>query len=145
MGHLVKEIVIHAPIEQVWDFITRTSRLPEWAAEEVHHASADLMVVGTRWVEKMHIAGAPLETTWQIHELRAPHRLEFLGTSTGGGKARGVHTLRTHPDGTHMTTEVEYLLPGSVLGRMLDKLLMERKTEADIEMMLQKAKAQLEG
>ena len=44
-----------------------------------------------------------------------------------------------------MTTEVEYTLPGPVLGRMLDKLVMERRTDADIEEILHKAKARLEG
>jgi uncharacterized protein YndB with AHSA1/START domain len=145
MGHLVKTTIIRAPIEQVWDFITHTSRLAEWAAEQVREASADAMTVGTSWVETMHIAGAPLETTWRIQDMQPPRRLEFVGTSTGGGKARGVHTLTPHPAGTQMTTEVEYTLPGSVLGRMLDKLVMERRTEADIEAMLRKARARLEG
>ena len=44
-----------------------------------------------------------------------------------------------------MTTEVEYTLPGSVLGRVLDKLVMERKTEGDINEMLRKAKERLES
>ena len=144
MGHLVKTAIIRAPVAQVWDFITHTSHLTEWAAEEVREASADAMTVGTSWVETIRIAGAPLETTWRIHDIQPPRRLEFLGTSTGGGKARGIHTLTPHPDGTQMTTEVEYTLPGSVLGRMLDKLVMERRTESDIEEMLHKAKSRLE-
>jgi ligand-binding SRPBCC domain-containing protein len=144
MGRFVKTVVIHAPIEQVWDLITHTSRLTEWAAEEVAAASTDEMVVGTRWTEKMHIAGAPLETTWQIEQNEPPRKLVFVGTSTGGGKARGQHTLAAHPDGTQMTTEVEYSLPGAVLGRVLDKLVMERRTEGDIAEMLRKAKERLE-
>jgi len=47
-------------------------RVAEWAAEEVKDASADRMEVGTSWTEKMHIAGAPLETTWRIHTSRPP-------------------------------------------------------------------------
>jgi ligand-binding SRPBCC domain-containing protein len=145
MGHFVKTVVIHAPIEQVWELIAHTSRLTEWAAEEVAGASADEMIVGTRWTEKMHIAGAPLETAWRIEESVPQRKLVFAGTSTGGGKARGQHTLAPHPDGTQMTTEVEYTLPGSVLGRVLDKLMMERKTEGDINEMLRKAKERLES
>src|SRR5215212_968934 len=90
MGHLVKTVVIRAPVAQVWEFITHTSRLTEWAAEEVRDATADAMTVGTSWVEKLHIAGAPLETTWRIQEMQPPQRMEFTGVSTGGGKARGV-------------------------------------------------------
>src|SRR4051812_34460439 len=111
MGHFVKTVVIHAPVAQVWDFITHTSRLTEWAAEAVEAASADAMVIGTTWTEKMHVAGAPLETTWRIQEHDPEHKLVFVGTSTGGGKARGQHTLAPHGDGTQMTTEVEYSLP----------------------------------
>ncbi len=144
MGHFVKTVVIHAPVAQVWDFITHTSRLTEWAAEAVAEASADAMVIGTTWTEKMHVAGAPLETTWRIAEQDPERKLVFVGTSTGGGKARGQHTLAPHADGTEMTTEVEYSLPGSVFGRMLDKLVMERKTEGDIAEMLRKAKERLE-
>jgi ligand-binding SRPBCC domain-containing protein len=145
MGHFVKTVVIRAPVAQVWDFITHTSRLTEWAAEEVEAASADEMVVGTSWTEKMHIAGAPLETTWRIEQNEPLRKLVFAGISTGGGKARGQHTLAPHADGTQMTTEVEYSLPGSVIGRVLDRLLMERKTEGDITEMLRKAKERLES
>ena len=145
MGHFVKTVIIRAPVAQVWDFITHTSRLTEWAAEAVEAASADAMVVGTTWTEKMHVAGAPLETTWRIAEQDAERKLVFIGTSTGGGKARGQHTLAPHADGTEMTTEVEYSLPGSVFGRVLDKLVMERKTEGDIAEMLRKAKERLEA
>lgn len=145
MGHFVKTIVIRAPVEQVWDLITHTSRLTEWAAEEVAAASTDAMVLGTSWTEKMHIAGAPLETAWRIEQIDPLRKLVFVGTSTGGGKARGQHTLAAHADGTQMTTEVEYSLPGSVIGRMLDKLVMERKTEGDIAEMLRKAKERLES
>lgn len=144
MGHLVRSTIINAPLERVWQFITRTSRLTEWAADEIRDASADEMVVGTTWTERLQIAGAPLETTWRIHAVRPPHELEFAGVSTGGGKAHGHHTLSLHSDGTLMTTEVEYSLPGALLGRMVDKLLMERKTESDIEGMLARAKTQLE-
>jgi len=145
MSHVRETINIAAPIEQVWEFITHTSKLTEWAAEEIEEASSDAMAVGTNWTEKMPIAGSHLEVTWRIHEAEAPNRLVFVGAASGGGKARGTHSLEAVPGGTQMTTEIEFTLPGGIFCQIADKLIMERRTERDVQDMLGKAKAAIEG
>lgn len=145
MSHVRETITIAAPIEQVWEFVTHTSKLTQWAADEIEAATADKMVVGTEWTEKMHLAGSVLEVTWRIHEAEPPRRLVYVGAAPGGGKARGTHTLEEVPGGTQFTAEIEYTLPGGIFGQIADKLIVERRTERDIDDMLSKAKATIEA
>lgn len=144
MSHIQETVTIAAPMQQVWDFITHTSNLTRWAAEEIEEATGDAMEVGTAWTEKLPVAGRSLDVTWRIHEVDAPTRLAFAGATPGGGKARGSHTLRDAPGGTEMTTEIEFTLPGGVFGQVADKLILERRTERDVQDMLSKAKAAIE-
>ncbi len=144
MAHIRETINIAAPVAQVWDFITHTANLDRWAAEAIAEATSDAMEVGTAWTEKLHVAGRSLDVTWRIHEVATPHKLTFVGATPGGGKARGSHTLADMPGGTEMTTELEYTLPGGVFGQVADRLILERRTERDVQDMLGKAKAAIE-
>ncbi|HMA35190.1 MAG TPA: SRPBCC family protein [Chloroflexia bacterium] len=145
MAHVQETITIAAPIAAVWDFITHTSKLTRWAADEIEEATADAMELGTEWTEKLAVAGRSLDVTWRIHEIQPPHKLAYAGATPGGGKARGTHTLQEVPGGTQMTTEIDYTLPGGIFGQVADRLVMERRTERDIQDMLGKAKAALEA
>ncbi|HUS14737.1 MAG TPA: SRPBCC family protein [Chloroflexia bacterium] len=145
MAHLREMITIAAPIGTVWEFITHTSRLTAWAAEAIEEATGDAMAVGTAWTEKLHVAGRVLDVTWRIHEMQAPTQLAYVGATPGGGSAQGSHTLEEVPGGTQMTTEIEYTLPGGVFGEVADRLVLARRTERDIQDMLGKAKAAIEG
>ncbi|MDQ2807828.1 MAG: SRPBCC family protein [Chloroflexota bacterium] len=145
MAHITETINIAAPVAQVWDFITHTANLPQWAADAIEEATGDAMEVGTAWTEKLHVAGRALDVTWRIHEADAPHKLTFVGATPGGGTARGSHLLAEAPGGTEMTTELEYTLPGGVFGEIADRLILERRTARDVQDMLGKAKAAIEG
>jgi uncharacterized protein YndB with AHSA1/START domain len=145
LAHVRASTTIAAPIEQVWEFLTHTSNLPRWAAEEIEEATSDKMELGTAWTEKLRLAGRTLDVTWRIHEMTPPHRLAYVGAAPGGGKARGTHLLEPAPGGTQLTIEVEFTLPGGIFGQVADKLIMERRTGRDVQDMLGKAKAAVEA
>ena len=56
-----------------------------------------------------------------------------------------IFTFAPKNNGTHLTIEVDYELPGSILGKLLNKLVVEERNERDLEVGLQNLKAMAEA
>jgi Polyketide cyclase / dehydrase and lipid transport. len=55
--------------------------------------------------------------------------MEVAGTTPGGGKARYTVRNEAAGNGTDGTFEMEYELPGGLIGDLANKLFMERALE----------------
>jgi len=65
--------------------------------------------------------------------------------SIGGMKNEGRWAFAPTAKGTEVTFSMDYELPASYLGKVLDKLFMERENRKDIGDSLKKLKEVLEG
>jgi uncharacterized protein YndB with AHSA1/START domain len=95
---IVRELVLPAPPEEVWEALTDPERLEEWFANEVERDGDDFVY---RWGD-----GEVRRAT--IEEADEPRRLGFRwADEDGGDESRVVFELEEADDGTRLTITEE--------------------------------------
>jgi uncharacterized protein YndB with AHSA1/START domain len=132
MGHIKLSIPIDAPVDKVTEIATDPHRWASWwvdlgAAEKVEGDGEAGTVVQHSYL----MAGVPFPVTTRVVESRV--------TDTGGkhvriefeGPLNGWQTWDYEPQaaGTLVTAEIEYNVPGKALGKIADRVLVERLEE----------------
>ena len=147
MTRIEKSIEIKAPPEKVWEMLA-LDRCPEWMDDlksseyitEVH-TPEDRYKVGTsaHWkkVKKE-------EHDMEIMESLENEKIVFRTSPIQGVIMTGTFTLKPTEAGTEMAYIVDYEMPWSIFGKILDKLLVRRTLEKDIEGESKKLKSILE-
>ena len=135
MGHVLQTGRIDASPDRAFALAVDAARIPEWNSSVVDakEITGSLDQVGSSYVSVLKLGGRPLESRWEVTRVERPRLLEFTGTAPGGGKA--ASTIRFEPagEGTDITFEVEYELPGGFVGSMANKLFVERAIERDVK------------
>jgi uncharacterized membrane protein len=68
------------------------------------------------------------------HEVLEMRENEYLKVKTISGIDSTFEFIFTPADtGSQLTIRVDYRLPGSIIGQLLNKLVIEQKNEADLE------------
>ncbi|NDJ63011.1 MAG: SRPBCC family protein [Chloroflexi bacterium] len=146
MPQVERSIEIAAPPTTVFGFIAnQPERQPEWwtafdQQERVTPAPTTLGSV-SRYVYNM--LGIKIKGE---HEVKAIAENEhLLVTTTSGIESTFEFTFRPSGEHTHLTVRVDYTLPGSVLGQLLNRLTIEQRNERDLETALNNLKSILEN
>jgi len=134
MGHVREKLHISAPIEVCWDLGSDANRILEWQVGvlEVKGITGRLDRVGASYSPVLSIAGRKIDSRWEVTKVDKPRLVELTGTAPGGGKAKSSTWLEPSGDGTDLTFEIDYDLPGGVVSDIADKLFMERAVERQI-------------
>jgi hypothetical protein len=127
---VTEQAVVDAPVERVWEVISRTDRYAEWVAGAIevtdHHGVA---TVGRTYAERNRTLG-PLRTdsVWTVREIEPFKRRVDTGTGfaplqdiTNTFEFRPVHSA----DGrevTEMLYQVEYTIGLGPVGLLLDSI-----------------------
>lgn len=134
MGHVHIEHHIDAPIEHVWDLAMQTERIPEWNPyQEIHDLDGSFEKVGSTFEGTIKVLGRTIEGRGTIAEVEKPHLLHMKVTTVGGEKSDYVYRYETAGSGMLCVMDVEYELPGGLLGGMLDRLFVERSIEREMK------------
>jgi len=145
MAHVEESIVINAPMEKVFARIEDNESYPDWWPNmiEQKRQTPGPLAVGSRSTYKYNMMGAKIEGEVILEIYEPPRRL--VARTTGG--AAGTFNWRCAPEGagTHLSVVVDYTLPGSFLGQIADKLVVEKRNKADFEEGLKKLKELIEG
>jgi coenzyme Q-binding protein COQ10 len=129
MGHLQNSLHIDAPVNKVWDFVDDPHN---WPTFMVGMSGPDKITgdggVGTQYEFTMVIAGLHMHQTWRYAEKRRDPDGGGFGRGDIDGTASGWQTWDWKPEdgGTLVTMEMEYTVPGSVLGKLADRLVFEK-------------------
>ncbi len=144
MSHLTKNITINTRAEKVFDLINdpnRTSQLNPYLTL-LSHKPAELGGYDSTWNYKM--AGKKFSGNTKITAYQKPKRVVY--ETTGGIPSHWEWTLTSED---FMTTDVslslDYTVPGSILGAIADKLVIERQNEKIIEQQLVNLKRMAES
>jgi carbon monoxide dehydrogenase subunit G len=147
MGHLKDSIRINAPIDKVLEF---THDPHNWATYMVGMDGPNKIVgegqVGTEYQLTVLMAGLHMRETARLAEDSrdaeggAHARFDFEGTSSGWM----AWDFKPEDGTTLVAVEEEYTVPGSVLGRVADRLIVERMEERDMHHTLENLKLLLE-
>jgi len=123
MAKITKNLQIHAPVEKVFAFIIDPNNLPDiWPGSLVMKEVKRSALGGfnPRWVFKL--ARIPIEAAFEVTDIIPNQRLEQLST-------RGIHTtlcfsLQPQEGGTHLTLDLEMLIPFPVLGAVAEAFVI---------------------
>ncbi len=147
MAKIDKSIDVNAPREQVFDVLTDLDLLPAWSTTTVEATgtSGQPMQQGDTFGQTLRILGKNLESSWRVTELDRPRRLAYSADAPGGGTLRMVQVLEDIPDGTRVSVDLDYQLPGGFLGKLLDTVYAERRNERELEHSLSNLKELIEA
>lgn len=139
MAHLKKSILIHAPVETVYALARDPNR---WATYYVGLSEPGKVTgegeVGTVVEHSYLMAGMRFPVTTEVLEDHiGPEGARWKGKI--GGPLAGEHTWTYAPKegNTEVTADIEYTVPGTALGRIADRLIIERMQERSLEQTLE--------
>jgi uncharacterized protein YndB with AHSA1/START domain len=145
MPAVQKTIVVNAPIEQVFQALDDPDKMPLYVpnvrkVSDVHRSDARL---GDRFQATYMVLGLHFEETFTYTEYERPRKItaQFADGMTGTMSC----TLEPLDESTRLTLENSYQMPGGVLGKARDALLLERMNEKTAERMLENIKMIVES
>ncbi|GAB4539973.1 MAG: hypothetical protein Kow0063_29270 [Anaerolineae bacterium] len=142
MAKVEGTIHINVPPEQVLETVLNIPILPEVipSLEKVWDVQGHGAGCTYHWEYKM--SSVSFQGTAEIKEA-TPERLTL--TTSGGIPSTWVYEFTPANGGTDLKLSVEYTVPGSVLGAIADKLVVERQNQKEVNQSLANLKARLEG
>jgi len=144
MTRIEKSIEINASPEKVWTFVNwdyvpemfESVKKVEWTSEEHNKLGSTLHFTSS-------MAGINNEADAEITEWTTNEKASWRTTS-GNPTMLFTATLAPTRNGTTVTFVVDYEVPYSVLGKIIDKLRIHKGMEKDGENALKKMKAMAE-
>ena len=142
MAHIKKSVLIHAPVEKVYALARDPKRWPTW-------------FVGMGEIEKLTGAGevgTVAEFTYVMAGMHFPVTTKVLEDQLGPQGARwkgtiegplaGEQTWTYTPKGgdTEVAVDLEYTVPGKALGKIADRLIIERTQDRSADQTIENLK-----
>ena len=147
MAQIKKSTLIHAPIEKVYAVARDPNRWPDWF---VGMSDIDQLTgegeVGTVAEFGYTMAGVRFPVTVEVLEDHfSPEGARWKGKI--GGPLAGEQTWTYTPKGgdTEVTVDMEYTVPGKALGKIANRLIIERTQERSLVQTLENLKILCEG
>jgi uncharacterized membrane protein len=142
MAHLKQRIIIRAPVEKVYAFARDPLR---WATFWVGLSEPEELTgrgeVGTVVKHSYLMAGVRFPVTSRVLEdYFGPEGGRWKGSIEGPLAGKQTWTYTPQADGTEVAVDIEYTVPGSALGKIADRLVIERMQERALEQTLENLK-----
>ncbi len=139
MGTITRDTQIDAPAGVVWSVLENVRMLPEVSpsTEAVEDAPLRLTAPGQTYVQVGRILGRRLRSVWTVKEIEPQRLLRSEGVLGGG--IRYCLTQRLEPAGagrTRLAVEIDYVVPGGVLGRLAAKAAVESRAATEAQTVL---------
>lgn len=146
MPTITKTIRVDAPLDRVHDVAIDPNSWHLWFAglaepDEISGDGREGTVVRTHY----QMAGVRLPITTTVKEYRRDDRSSHWHAEFAGGvDGRHTWTYRASDGGTEVSAEVVYEVPGAALGRLMNRLVLERMQERNLEQTLANLKELVE-
>lgn len=131
MSHIEKTAIVQAPADKVFALLVDPARASDLNPELklLSHHPSPVGGYDSTWEYKM--AGVTFAGATTTVEYQPPSRLVMQ--TTGGIPSTWVFTLEPQGEATLATVVLDYVMPGALLGKAVDKLVLERQNEKSIE------------
>ena len=147
MTKMTKSIEVAASPEKVFAFLTDIEKLNEIAKGDVEfkQTSKGPWKVGTtiHWISKQ--SGSHMEADMEVTEFEKNKKATISTVKTSKLKLKQTCTVEPTEKGTKLTYIADYTMPYSILGKIIDKLKVQKDTEKSIDRQLMDAKKALEA
>ncbi len=147
MAHIKREVFIQKPPQAVYAIARDPNRWATWFA---NLSGPDKLEgdgsAGTVGYYTYKMAGVPFSVKVTVLEdVSAPEGCRWRGKVEGALTAEQTFSYMPEGDGTRLVVEVDYEVPGGGLGKLADKLVVERFNEQSADQTLQALKQLCEG
>ena len=142
MAKVEGSVHINVPPDQVAEAVLDITGLPEVipSLEKVWDIQGHGAGCTYQWQYKM--SGVSFEGNAEITQA-TPEQLTL--NTVGGIPSTWVYEFTPAAGGTDLKLSVEYTVPGSMLGALADKLVVERQNQKEVNQSLANLKVRLEG
>ena len=142
MAKVEGNVHVNIPPDQVAEAVLDITGLPEVipSLEKVWNIQGHGAGCTYQWQYKM--SGMSFEGNAEITQV-TPGQLTL--NTVGGIPSTWVYEFTPAAGGTDLKLSVEYTVPGSVLGALADKLVVERQNKKEVNQSLANLKVRLEG
>ena len=142
MAKVEGNVHVNIPPDQVAEAVLDITGLPEVipSLEKVWNIQGHGAGCTYQWQYKM--SGMSFEGNAEITQV-TPEQLTL--NTVGGIPSTWVYEFTPAAGGTDLKLSVEYTVPGSVLGALADKLVVERQNKKEVNQSLANLKVRLEG
>ena len=141
MSHLEGVIQIMAPPARVQAALEDIPRAPEWitSLQKVWDVQGHGKGCKYKWTFKM--GGLNVDGETEISE-SSPAR--FVMATSGGIPSTWTWEMKPAQGGTELKLSIDYTVPGSVLGAITNKLIIEKENDKELRSALANLKERLE-
>lgn len=145
MTTIKKSILINAPVEQVEALLNDPQRLPEWypGVTTVAPSPGYPVEVGSTCKITYKAGGMTMEskftTTESVPQSKRAFQMEGMITGTNRWD------LSPEGSGTNVTVTIDYEMAGGGLGKIADKLIVERMNDKNAATSLENLKSMVES
>jgi len=143
---VIARIDIHAPVQDVWDYVMDPSHYRDWVTivDSVTNVDRGPMRRGFRMDQSLHLRGVPFKVHWTLDTLTPPRHARWEGN--GPARSKAVTEYRLSPNGelTHFDYRNEFRTPFGPLGAAASKVIVGGIPEKEARASLAKLKAILE-
>jgi uncharacterized membrane protein len=147
MAKIDKHIDINATGEEVFGVLTDLDLLPSWSTitVETHGTPPKPVSEGDTFEQSLRVLGRSMESSWRVTEFSSPRKVAYETTAVGGGTLRMVQTVEDSAGNSRVMMELDYELPGGIVGELFDSAYAERRNERELEHSLHNLKEFIEG
>lgn len=134
--------------DEVFAVLTDLDRLHEWATivVETRDVSERPMRPGCTFRQTVRVLGQEIESEWVVLEMEPPRVVSYEAKSPAGGSLKMTQRVEAAAagGGSRVHLELDYELPGGLIGAVVDRVYLEQKNEEEAEKSLANLRALLE-
>ncbi len=142
MPTIANSVHIEAPVDKVFAYVTDPMNATEWFVGMMGVNDVTGKGVGKHYHWKYKMIGVPLHGEGTITEYVPNERM--VVESKGGVTSKITYTFASDAGGTTLNAETQYTIPVPVLGKLAEKLVLQRNRR-ESEMSMQNIKERMEG
>lgn len=115
-----REVSIRRPPEAVFALLTDLDRLPEWATivVETREVSHRPLQEGCTFRQTVRVAGRQIDSDWHVVRFEPPREVAYEATGPLGARLAMTQRVQSEGGGSRVELEVDYELPGGLIGSL---------------------------
>ena len=145
MTRIERSVEVPGSPDRVFALLTDLERLPEWATivVDTRDVSDHPLRAGSTFRQTVRVLGQEIDSDWKVVALEHPELVSYEATGAGGARLTMTQRLSAADGDTRVDLEIDYELPGGLIGTAIDRTYFEPHNEREAERSLENLRALL--